>query len=129
MIYNYNRHLKGTAQRLRREMTDEEKKLWYDFLKRLPLTVNRQKQIGNYIVDFFIAAKRIVIEVDGIQHADQKHVNSDAKRDTDLQKLGITVLRIYNTQVNEQFDSVCARILDAINLEKTDLKPPKQISL
>ena len=45
-------------------MTDEEKHLWYDFLKKLPLTVNRQKNIGNYIVDFFIASKSLVIELD-----------------------------------------------------------------
>ena len=49
-------------------MTPEEKHLWYDFLKRLPVTVNRQKNIGNYIVDFFIAYKRIVIEIEGAQH-------------------------------------------------------------
>ena len=52
MIYAYNKKLKNTAQKLRREMTAEEKHLWYDFLKHLAITVNRQKNIGNYIVDF-----------------------------------------------------------------------------
>ena len=50
MIYNYNKKLVGTAQALRKRMTPEEKHLWYDFLKRLPVTVNRQKNIGNYVV-------------------------------------------------------------------------------
>lgn len=67
MIYSYNKKLVSNARALRNNMTDEENHLWYDFLKKLPLTVNRQKNIGNYIVDFFIASKRIVIEIDGIQ--------------------------------------------------------------
>ena len=67
MIYSYNKKLVSNARALRNNMTDEENHHWYDFLKKLPLTVNRQKNIGNYIVDFFIASKRIVIEIDGIQ--------------------------------------------------------------
>ena len=49
-------------------MTKEEKRLWYEFLKKLPVTVNRQKVIGNYIVDFYCAQANIVIELDGSQH-------------------------------------------------------------
>ena len=67
-MHPYNRSLVENAQRLRKEMTPEEKKLWYDLLKRLPLTVRRQHNIENYIVDFYIAQKKIVIEVDGLQH-------------------------------------------------------------
>ena len=58
MSYQYNKQLVGIAQKLRKQMTDEEKHLWYDFLKKLPITVNRQKNIDNYIVDFFIARKK-----------------------------------------------------------------------
>ena len=50
-----NSCLTGNAQKLRREMTQEERHLWYDFLKGLPVTVNRQKVIGHYIVDFYCA--------------------------------------------------------------------------
>ena len=53
MITKYNAKLTPIAQTLRNHMTPEEKHLWYDFLKRLPVTVNRQKIIGDYIVDFF----------------------------------------------------------------------------
>ena len=49
-------------------MTKQEKHLWYDFLKKLPITVNRQRNIGNYIVDFFIPSAKLVIEIDGAQH-------------------------------------------------------------
>ena len=59
MIYSYNKKLVSNARALRNNMTDEENHLWYDFLKKLPLTVNRQKNIGNYILDFFIDSKRL----------------------------------------------------------------------
>ena len=106
MIYKYNSNLVPIAQKLRKNMTSEEKHLWYDFLKRLPMTVNRQKNIGNYIVDFYIANNRIVIELDGIQHQMENCRNADAQRDADFRKLGITVLRYANTDVNKRFNWV-----------------------
>ena len=60
--------LTGISRVLRKNMTKEERHLWYDFLKGLPLTVNRQKVLGDYIVDFFVASKKLVIELDGSQH-------------------------------------------------------------
>lgn len=84
MIYNYNKKLVGTAQALRKRMTSEEKHLWHDFLKRLPVAVNRQKNIGNYIVDFYIASARIVIELDGSYHNLPSNQVSDAQRDAEL---------------------------------------------
>ena len=77
MIYKYNSELKTNAQKLRKNMTKEEKHLWYDFLIKLPLTVNRQKNIGNYIVDFFISSKRVVIEIDGLQHTMPENRKAD----------------------------------------------------
>ena len=74
MQYKYNRKLVANAQKLRKNMTPEEKHLWYDFLKKLPVTVNRQKNIGNYIVDFYIPSARLVIELDGIQQIGRAHV-------------------------------------------------------
>ena len=111
MIYNYNKKLKDNAQSLRKSMTLEEKRLWYDFLKTLPFTVNRQKTIGNYIVDFFIASERIAIELDGRQHGEEENYAADAKRDADLNALGITVLRYRNEDIHIRFDFVCKDIL------------------
>lgn len=116
MIYNYNKRLVGTAKALRRNMTDEEKRLWYDFLKKLPVTVNRQKNIGNYIVDFFVASKRIVIEIDGVGHKHPKAREKDEQRDFELQSLGITVLRYSNTAIRENFDGVCQSIWEHLEL-------------
>ena len=122
MIYKYNKKLIPTAQELRKNMTKEEKHLWYDFLKRLPVTVNRQKNIGNYIVDFFISHKRIVIELDGSQHGTEEIYNADTLRDDELSKLGITVLRYSNADINTRFFAVCEDILKHLGLSFSDLK-------
>ena len=79
-----NTKLTPNAQRLRRDMTKEEKHLGYDFLKLLPLTVNRQKVIENYIVDFYIAEAQIVIELDGSQHYEEEGIQKDKIRDERL---------------------------------------------
>lgn len=105
-----NPSLKGIAQHLRKSMTKEEKKLWYNFLKRLPITVNRQKVIGNYIVDFFIAEKQIAIEIDGAQHAMPENKAADEQRDAELNAAGILVLRYSNMEINQEFEGVCANI-------------------
>ena len=122
MIYNYNKKLVANSRSLRKNMTDEEKHLWYDFLKRLPVTVNRQKNIGNYIVDFFIASKRIVIEIDGAQHLMQENKEADDIRDSELRALGVTVLRYSNIDINRNFNTVCEDILSHLGLSASDLK-------
>ena len=115
MLYRYNKRLVATARRLRKDMTKEERHLWYDFLKNLPVTVNRQKVIGNYIVDFYIAAAKLIIELDGSQHYEDKGIENDTKRDAFLNDLGIKVLRYSNLDVNQRFESVCEDILNNIN--------------
>ena len=122
MIFKYNKKLVSCAQQLRKDMTREENHLWYDFLKRLPITVNRQKNIGNYIVDFFVSCKRIVIEIDGSQHGDEEHRISDKQRDEDFCRLGVTVLRYSNTDINSRFNAVCEDILKHLGLQADCLK-------
>ena len=121
MLYNYDKNLTPFSQRLRKKMTKEEKHLWYDFLKKLPITVNRQKIIGGFIVDFFIAEKRIVIEIDGSQHYEEEHSKADKERDSELFALGITVLRYTNSDINKRFRSVCDEILQKLELNYDDL--------
>lgn len=103
-------------------MTDEEKELWYKFLKMLPMTVNRQKNIGNFIVDFFISSKNIVIEIDGRQHLSAEHKAADAKRDAELASLGLKVLRYSNRAIRENFLDVCGSILHHIGMTWDDLR-------
>ena len=87
-----------------------------NFLKKLPITVHRQKVIGNYIVDFYIAEKQLVIEIDGFQHGKEENKEKDVTRDTVLKDSGISVLRITNYEINNDFESVCNRILKEIGM-------------
>ena len=118
----YNKKLVSNARELRKNMTPEEKHLWYDLLKRLPLNVRRQHNIENYIVDFYIADKKIVIEVDGLQHESPEHKEADKKRDEDLAKWGITVLRYSNDSIRKNFRAVAEDILKNLKLRFEDLK-------
>ena len=113
-----NPKLRKNAQKLRREMTKEERRLWYDFLKQLPLTVNRQKVIGRYIVDFYCASAKLVIELDGSQHYESEGTASDWERDYALNQLGITVVRYSNSDINRYFDGVCADLLRRLGIEE-----------
>ena len=119
---NYNKALVNNAKELRKNMTPEEKKLWYQFLKRLPITVNRQKNIGNYIVDFYIASKGLVIEIDGIQHSEPEAYQADRKRDSELFNLGITVVRYKNSDINKRFNRVCDDLLNRLDIKIGDLR-------
>ncbi|MBE5795885.1 MAG: endonuclease domain-containing protein [Clostridiales bacterium] len=102
-----NSRLTPNAKALRKGMTPEERRLWYDFLKKLPVTVNRQKVIGRYIVDFYCAAARIVIELDGGQHYEPEAMEADHMRDAYLYSLGLTVLRYTNADIHHRFREVC----------------------
>ena len=118
----YNKNLVTNARRLRKNMTSEEKHLWYDFLKKLPFTVKRQHIIENLIVDFYISEKKIVIEVDGKQHLQADHKKSDAQRDIKLASWNIKVLRYSNDSIRNNFKTVAADILVNLDLSYDDLK-------
>ena len=109
-----NPTLKPYAQKLRRNMTKEERRLWYDFLKPLSVTVRRQTVIGPYIVDFYIASAKLVIELDGSQHYREEGVAADRERDRFLGEQGIRVLRFSNYDVNQHFEGVCGKILECL---------------
>ena len=99
---------------MRKNMTPEELSLWLDFLKKLPTTVNRQNIIGKYIDDFFCAAGRLVIEIDGSQHRTAEGITYDNQRDAYLNSLGLKVLRISNDEIRNDFEGVCKRIKDCL---------------
>ena len=120
MNFYKNSDLTPNAKKLRKSMTKEERHLWYDFLKGLPIMVHRQKVIGRYIVDFYIAEAKLVIELDGSQHYEQEGKQADIIRDHVLGDLGINVLRYSNADVNQRFDCVCEDILN--HLAKIDQK-------
>ncbi len=110
MNETHNGKLVHLSRTLRKNMTKQERHLWYDFLKQLPVTVHRQKVFGSYIVDFYIAEAKLVIELDGSQHYEEAEKEKDSQRDAYLESLGLTVLRIPNNAVNENFSGVCEHI-------------------
>ena len=104
-------------------MTAQERKLWYDFLRSHPVRFQRQKAIGEYIVDFYCAKAKLVIEIDGSQHYETNGEKSDEERTTILNKLGIRVVRISNSDINKNFHGVCEYIDSCVkkyNLTKTE---------
>ena len=114
MNHTNNPKLTRNAQALRKGMTKEERHLWYDFLKSLPVPFHRQKVLGPYIADFYCASAKLVIELDGSQHYDEAAVLADRARDGYLRSLGLTVLRYSNLDVLQNFDGVCQDILSHI---------------
>ena len=91
-------------------MTPQERHLWYDFLRCYPVKVFKQRIIGSYIVDFYCASAKLVIEIDGSQHYETPGQRHDEKRTAFLESLGLTVVRYSNADINVRFRSVCEDI-------------------
>ncbi len=114
MVLPKNKKLKSNAQNLRKGMTREERHLWYDFLKEYPVQFNRQKVIGNYIVDFYCDQSKMVVELDGSQHYEQQGQEHDASRTAFLESIGLRVLRFTNLDIQRNFQGVCEEIGRAV---------------
>ena len=103
----YNKANIPLAKALRRNMTPWERKLWYEYLRYYPIRFQRQKAIGNYIVDFYCAKAQLAIELDGGGHYHGEQMEKDARRTDDLEKMGLHVIRICNTDVDKNLRGVC----------------------
>jgi len=110
MDRKHNKAIVSTARMLRKNMTKEEKNLWYDYLRTYPVRFLRQKVLGKYIVDFYCAEAKLVIELDGSQHYEEKGIEYDAERTAYLEKYGLRVIRIENIEINKNFDGICEYI-------------------
>ena len=106
----HNKQLVPFAKQLRKEMTKEERHLWYDFLRSYPVRFSRQKVLGKYIADFYSAEAKLVIELDGSQHYEDGNMEKDADRTAYLEGYGLTVIRIPNNEVGKNFRGVCEYI-------------------
>ena len=113
MQSKHNKQLVPFAKQLRKNMTKEERHLWYDFLRSYPVRFSRQKVLGKYIADFYSAKANIVIELDGSQHCEDENIERDAERTAFFQGYGLIVIRIPNNEVNKNFYGVCEYI-DAV---------------
>ena len=111
MQAKHNKNLVPYAKQLRKEMTAEERHLWYVFLRNYPVRFARQKVLGKYIADFYCAKAKLIVELDGSQHYEEEGKDSDRERDAYLSGLGIKVLRYSNLDIKQRFQSVCDDIL------------------
>ena len=106
----YNNQLLERARNLRKEMTPQERHLWYDFLKGYNIKIYKQRPIGIFIADFFCAKAKLIIEIDGSQHFSEEGLKSDQLRTEFLNQLGIEVIRFSNYDVDNNFYGVCTQI-------------------
>jgi len=123
MNKTHNTKLSSNAKTLRKNMTKEERHLWYDFLKQLPVMVHRQKVIGTYIVDFYIAEAKLVIELDGSQHYNSEGKQADHIRDAYMNSIGLHVLRYSNSDINQRFQEVCQDIVNRLHFSEKKPSP------
>ena len=112
----YNKNLKPFARQLRNNMTIAEQLMWSKIRRKqiMDLQFYRQKNIGPYIVDFYCPQVKLIVEIDGGQHYEEKGQHQDRQRDQYLEKLGFTVLRFSNIDVLKNIDGalevICERL-------------------
>ena len=116
----YNGQLKNNARVLRRKMTEEERKLWFRFLRTYPVKWYRQRPIENYIVDFYCSKAKLIVELDGSQHFQKEGIAADSVRTERLEQYGMKVLRFSNLDVRSNFYGVCS-LIDQTVKERTEL--------
>ena len=106
----YNKANIPLAKTLRKNRTPWERKLWYEFLRYYPIRFQRQKAIENYIVDFYCAKARLVVELDGGGHYTPEQIEKDKVRTKKLEDMNLTILRICNLDIDRNFCGVCEYI-------------------
>ena len=122
MQRKHNKNIVPLAKELRRNMTKEERHLWYDFLRSYSVKFSRQKILGKYIVDFYSADARVVIELDGAQHRTEENEQYDAERTAFLEGYGLTVIRIPNEAINKDFHRICIYIDSCVKQSLSHLR-------
>jgi len=114
--YYDNKNIQN-ARKLRHNMTPQERKLWYLYLRTYRSRIYRQRPIGKYILDFYCTKAGLAIEIDGGQHYDEAdNEQYDSKRTKYLNSQGIRVIRIPNNQIMNNFNGVCECIDKIINM-------------
>ena len=122
----YDARLNDRAVDLRREMTPQEKKLWYAYLRKYPVKIYKQRVIEHFIVDFYCPLARLVIELDGSQHYTEQGVQYDMERSAVFEQYGVQVLRFRNQDVSAHFEMVCEQIHEAVVKRLEELERGKE---
>ncbi len=113
----YNRKMRERARELRRNMTAQEKHLWYDYLSSYDVKIYRQRSISGFIVDFYCSKVKLAIEIDGSQHYTEEGAEYDSERSIVLKKYGVETIRFSNLDIDRNFEGVCQEI-DSIIKER-----------
>ena len=116
--FPYDKDMTKIAQELRKNLTPEEKRLWYQYLRVYPARFRRQKPFGRYVVDFYCAQAKLAVELDGAPHFTPEGREKDENRTAYLNSLGIRVLRFTDADVQLRFGAVC-RMIDAVVKERS----------
>ena len=106
-VKDYKKENVPFARSLRKNQTRQERKLWFEYLRDYIPRFQRQKPIGDYIVDFYCAKLGLVIELDGGGHYEPEQIEKDAVRTRELESMKLRVVRICNTDVDRNFTAVC----------------------
>ena len=122
----YTTALIPRAREMRSNMTEPEKRMWYNCLTQLPHRFRRQRPFGPYIVDFYCASQKLVVEIDGESHATIDAMAYDAERTAFLEGLGLRVVRFRNWDVMKNLDGVFAKLLELLppSVPERKLCPP-----
>ena len=115
MSLEYNKNLIPRAKELRKNATPQENELWYKFLRFYPIRFQRQKTIGQFIVDFYCHEARLAIELDGSQHFTPEGHTYDEARTAAIETVGVAVLRFTNREIAREFQAVCTKIDSAVH--------------
>lgn len=107
MSLPYNNKLISRAKELRKNATPWERKLWFYFLKDYEIRFQRQKVVGDFIVEFYCHKAKLIIELDGNGHFSEKQADYDYRRTVLLEKYNLKVLRFTNLEVDKEFYEVC----------------------
>jgi len=110
-VHKHNKSLTHTARELRKNMTPQEKKIWYQFLRDYPVRILRQKVIARFIADFYCKQAKLVIEIDGGQHNSEGEFAKDRERTKIIEGFGLEVIRFSNDDIDNDFERVC-HVLD-----------------
>ncbi|MEE3320439.1 MAG: endonuclease domain-containing protein [Pseudomonadota bacterium] len=127
--FHVPRSLTKRARDLRSRQTEAEQRLWY-YLRAarfMGIKFKRQKPMGNYIVDFVSSSHRLIIEIDGGQHAEQQEY--DRRRDAWLRSQGYEVVRFWNHQVLTETQSVLESVrqkIQTLSASSSDLSPDNE---
>ena len=117
-----NNKMLEVARQLRREMTPQERKLWYLFLRDFPVKIYKQRIVGSFVVDFYCHAAKLVVEVDGGQHRTAQGRAYDQQRTLVFEKYGLSVPRFSNVDVERRFEWVCEQIAGEIVSRQASIK-------